>query len=177
MPLKCRSCGHLNRDQAEACERCGCDLQYSLLFDTVIRNREDESRFLFPMDVPEGDEMEMIPEIDEDLYTGETAYSSNHDPKVKAPASPPGKSPPASVSRELQERASHMLVLATAELLLFMTFFMLLSMIAKITVPHLILANWKLAVVCLCYYSFVTVSSLYFTGETTASTLANAIIR
>ncbi len=121
--------------------------------------------------------MEMVPEMVEDLDTGKTSYSGNQNLKVEAPASPHRKPSSASVSRELQEKASHMLVMATAELLLFMTFFMLLSMIAKIAVPHLILPNWKLAVVCLCYYGFVTVSSLYFTGKTTASALANAIIR
>ena len=176
MPLKCRSCGHLNRDQAETCERCGCDLQYSLLFDTVIRNRKEESRFLFPLNVPDGDEMEILPELDEELDTGETPYSGTQSQKVKPPSAPPVKST-SPVSRELQEKASHLLVLATAELLFFMALFLLLSMLAKVAAPHLILPNWKLAVACLCYYGFITVSSLYFTGKTTASVLAAAIIR
>lgn len=176
MPLKCRSCGHLNRDQAETCERCGCDLQYSLLFDTVIQNRKEESRFLFPLNVPDRDEMEILPELDEDLDREETSDFNNQGPVVNTPVSLPGKST-SPISRELQEKASHLLILATAELLFFMALFLLLSMLAKVAAPYLILPNWKLAVTCLCYYGFITVSSLYFTGKTTASVLAAAITR
>jgi len=176
MPLKCRSCGHLNRDNSETCERCGCDLQYSLLFDTVIRNRKQEPPFLFPLDVPDDDEIEVIPEIDEDLDTGETPYSSRKDEESETHSPFPDKAP-LTISREMQDRANHFLMLATAELLLFMALFILFSMLAKIASPNLILPNWKLAVVSLCYYGFVTVSSLYFTGKTTASVLASAIVR
>jgi len=176
MPLKCRSCGHINRDTAETCERCGCDLQYSLLFDTVIRNRKEESMFLFPLDVPDGDAVELIPEMDEELDTEEHFHSGKQNIESKASSALPGRSA-SPVSKEMQDKASHMLILATAELFFFMAMFMLLSMLAKIATPHLILPNWKLAVVCLCYYTFVTASSLYFTGKTTASVLASAIVR
>jgi len=147
-----------------------------VLFDTVIRNRKEEDRFLFPLDVPEGDEVEIIPDMDENLDTGETSYTRSQEPKLdKAPTSPRKGRPP--ISTELQEKASRILVLATAELLLFMVLFVLLSMLAKLAAPHLILPNWKLAIVCLCYYAFVTISSLYFSGKTTASILAASIVR
>jgi len=92
MPLKCRSCGHLNRDKTETCERCGCDLQYSLLFDTVIRNRKEESPFLFPLDVPDGDEVDLIPEMDEELDTEEHFHSSKQNAESKASSTLPGRS-------------------------------------------------------------------------------------
>jgi len=120
--------------------------------------------------------MEMVPQLDEDPDNEETSAFNNEGTVVPPPTSLPDKST-SPVSRELQEKASRLLVLATAELLFFMAFFLLLSMIAKLAGPHLILPNWKLAVVCLCYYCFVTVSSLYFTGKTTASVLAASIIR
>ncbi len=179
MPLKCRSCGHVNPDNADNCDRCGCDLQYSRLFETVVKNRERESRFLFPPVISdEGDSL--LPEIDE-----ETAVQSGTDKEERAhPGNPrpvsaqqQASSPSSPVSRELQEKASQILVSVTGELLLFMVLFMVISILARIIAPQLILPNWKLAVVSLSDYGFITGSAMIFTGKSAASILTAPIIR
>ncbi|NOZ13775.1 MAG: zinc ribbon domain-containing protein [Acidobacteria bacterium] len=177
MPVKCRSCGHLNKDEVKSCERCGCDLRYSLLFDTVIRNRGEESQFLFPLNVPGEEEETIFPETGNDLDTGETILPESRPHVEESPVFRQRKTGSARrIGTELQENAGQLLVTYTAEVLLFMILFLIVSMIARIAAPEFVFQNWRLGVVSLFYYGFATVSSWFFAGRTAASFLLAGII-
>ncbi len=177
MPVKCRSCGHLNKDEAKICEQCGCNLQYSLFFDTVIRNQKEESRFLFPINVSDDDEEVLFTEA-ENHFTDDGSSDLDHKSVIdRNPAPLKENTNTGLISREVQERANQLLIIWTVEILLFMALFLILSMIAKIVAPELVFQNWKLSIVSLVYYGFITFSSLFFTGKTGAFILIGRIIQ
>lgn len=178
MPVKCRSCGHLNRDTSVTCERCSCDLQYSVLFEKLMKNRETDSGFLFPVNT--GDEDPSLLHEDADaLDTEETPYSK--------PLSEPEECDTGEMDalrtakkanhQELQDHAHQWFLNVTAELLLFMGIFFILSVIVKLSAHNMLIPNWKIGVASLCYYGFITVYSLFFTGQSTGSRIAARIIR
>lgn len=163
MPLKCRSCGHLNKKTSEKCERCSCDLRYSAMFDDMVKMRDSESRYLFPL--PEQDDIIDEPPMSASLQTDEF-------PELKAT---PAEMNTSQVERKRKEKAdaarnakqtdSPALVLfqfLAIELCLFMVIFFVLSVLAQATAPGIQIPNWKLTVVTLFFHVFLEGSMLWF---------------
>ncbi len=126
------------------------------MFDDMMRIRESESRYLFPLPEEEHatDGVPLLSdEVDDDHAEQDLTIEKPR------PASPVRSSP-----REKNASSStpRFFLLITVELCTFMVLFFCFTVLCRMAAPQLVIPNWKIAIVGLSFHAFLEGSLVWF---------------
>ncbi len=125
------------------------------MFDDMMRIRESESRYLFPL--PEEEHMtDDVPLISDEMDDDGQTDLTIEQPRPASPrrSRPPQKGSDSSVIR--------VFLLITVELCTFMVLFFCFTVLCRMAAPQLVIPNWKIAVVGLSFHAFLEGSLAWF---------------
>lgn len=135
------------------------------MFDDMMRIRESKSRYLFPL--PEDEHMtDGVPLISDDLEEEPVSDLTLEKPR---PASPVRSRPKPARS---DSSATRVFLLITVELCTFMVLFFIFTVLCRMAAPQLVIPNWKIAVVGLCFHAFLEGSLVWFAASPLGVVLA-----
>ncbi len=135
------------------------------MFDDMIKMRDSDSRFLFPL--PEQEEIMDEPLISASLQTDEFPELKATPAEMNTSQVERKRKEKAAASRKARQTDSPALVIfqfLAIELCLFMVIFFMLSVLTQATAPGIQIPNWKLTVVSLFFHVFLEGSMVWF-GE------------
>lgn len=172
MPIRCKSCGFLNKEGTKSCERCSFDLRYSIIFDKALENETNNPKMLF--------DIEKIPETEETNFDNILDYDIKNEINSEEELASEDELESKEIYRKNYERQrfnqitktkvenfklKKILVSISVEFMIFMVLYLTFHLIIKFFFPSLSLQNNALIIITLFFYSFFTTYSLFFKGR------------
>lgn len=176
MPIRCKSCGFLNKDSSKSCERCSFDLRYSVIFDKAIESENKNPKMLF--------DIEQEPEIEENNFENMQNYEiedfNNNSNNIEEDFQ----------ENEIVEDFTNVnnnyktndniykntvntvnlegkkgLLSISVEILIFMILYLFFYLLTKFLFPNLHVQNSTLLIVTVFFYLFLNTYSFLFKGK------------
>ena len=173
MTIKCRSCGHLNKENKSVCENCGCNLKYSQIFEKMLEKDKLDSGFLFEIEEEkQGKTSNLLPndflmdsEAEDDLLNTTFDPAEEFKPvSTKTPA--PKKERPITKSLENNEKILRKFgIIVSMELIVFLFFFSVLFFGEKFVLKNFEIPVSETIKASVITYLFFNIQSILLSGK------------
>jgi len=172
MPIRCKSCGYLNKEGTKNCERCSFDLRYSIIFDKAVENETSNPKMLFDIEKePEFEETSFENTIDYETETNvEDKQFKNHEILTNDYNSEL-KQKYQTIANKQNSKLKIILLFVSVESLVFMSLYLFFYLLIKFLFPSLSLENSNLLIVTILFYIFINIYALMFKGKIISAVL------
>jgi hypothetical protein len=181
MPIRCKSCGYINKEGVKNCERCSFDLKYSIIFDKAIKSEQQNPKMLFDIeqdgefDIEEGHEFDIFPEYKDENETQHIKHDGNiaadsqsfseHESTTSEQTDNSYSNYNIPEEKNYNPEQKTLIITLSVEALIFMVIHLFFYLLTKLLFPTLNIQNSTLITVTMFFYMFVLIYSVVFKGK------------